>query len=271
MKMYSNTISIVHSNFRRKESLYLFIQALFLSWTDTSFRDLVFFISPAKNISSTSSWSSLRLIWNCKRNLKFQLWFCPLCGPQQPGALGSGPSCALSAGRSSAGSSGEQDPEWGWPGQGAQARPWLPPLASNSKLSLQTPSGDSPPLRAPGCWGPHSGWNHNWNFKFRSQFQINRNELRDEVLEIFFAIEIRAGFNKCYPAQNKFKYSGFPLFFIPSNSLTFPWFPKIFPWFFLSFHQDILVKKKNILILFKCGLNDISLCKYCNFLTAPEI
>ena len=30
MKMYSNTISIVHSNFRRKESLYLFIQALFL-------------------------------------------------------------------------------------------------------------------------------------------------------------------------------------------------------------------------------------------------
>ena len=31
--------------------------------------------------------------------------------------------------------------------------------------------------------------------KFRLQFQINRNELRDEVLEIFFAIEIRAGFN----------------------------------------------------------------------------
>ena len=42
MKMYSNTISIVHSNFRRKESLYLFIQALFLSWTDTGFRDLQF-------------------------------------------------------------------------------------------------------------------------------------------------------------------------------------------------------------------------------------
>ena len=29
MKMYSNTISIVHSNFRRKESLYLFIQPYF--------------------------------------------------------------------------------------------------------------------------------------------------------------------------------------------------------------------------------------------------
>ena len=85
-------------------------------------------------------------------------------------------------------------PEWGWPGQGAQARPWLPALASNSKISLQTPSG-SPPPRAPGCWGPHSGWNHNWNFKFCLQFQIICNELRDEVLEIFFAIEIRAGFN----------------------------------------------------------------------------
>ena len=54
MKMYSNTISIVHSNFRRKESLYLFIQALFLSWTDTSFRDLKFsLVFPAKNVSST--------------------------------------------------------------------------------------------------------------------------------------------------------------------------------------------------------------------------
>ena len=54
MKMYSNTISIVHSNFRRKESLYFFIQALFLSWTDTSFRDLQFsLVFPAKNVSST--------------------------------------------------------------------------------------------------------------------------------------------------------------------------------------------------------------------------
>ena len=194
MKMYSNTISIVHSNFRRKEPLYLFIQALFLSWTDTGFRDLQFsLVFPAKNVSSTSSWSSLRLIWNCKWNLKFQLWFRQLCGPQQPGALGGGPSCVLSAGRSSAGSSGERGPEWDWPGQGAQARPWLSALASNSKISLQTPSGDCPPPRAPGCWGPHSGWNHNWNFKFHLQFQINHNELRDEVLEIFFAIEIRAG------------------------------------------------------------------------------
>ena len=55
MKMYSNTISIVHSNFRRKEPLYLFIQALFLSWTDTGFRDLQFSLGfPAKNISSTT-------------------------------------------------------------------------------------------------------------------------------------------------------------------------------------------------------------------------
>ena len=42
MKMYSNSISIVHSNFRRKEPLYLFIQALFVSGTDTGFRDLLF-------------------------------------------------------------------------------------------------------------------------------------------------------------------------------------------------------------------------------------
>ena len=54
MKMYTNSISIVHSNFRRKESLYLFIQVLFLSWTDTGFRDLLFsLVFPAKNISST--------------------------------------------------------------------------------------------------------------------------------------------------------------------------------------------------------------------------
>ena len=37
--------------------------------------------------------------------------------------------------RSSTGSSGERWPsEWGWPGQEAQARPWLPALASNSKI-----------------------------------------------------------------------------------------------------------------------------------------
>ena len=33
----------------------------------------------------------------------------------------------------STGSSGEWGPEWGWPGQGAQARPWLPALASTQK------------------------------------------------------------------------------------------------------------------------------------------
>ena len=42
MKIYSNSISIVHSNFRMKEHLYLFIQALFVSGTDTGFRDLQF-------------------------------------------------------------------------------------------------------------------------------------------------------------------------------------------------------------------------------------
>ena len=40
-----------------------------------------------------------------------------------------------------------------------------------------------------------------------------------------------------------------PTSFIPSNSLIFPWFPKSFPWFFLSFHQDILVKKTYLFFL----------------------
>ena len=55
MKMYCNTISIVHSNFRRKESLYLFIQALFLSWTDTGFRDLQFSLVQSTQMGSDIS------------------------------------------------------------------------------------------------------------------------------------------------------------------------------------------------------------------------
>ena len=42
MNRDSNSISIVHSNFRREEPLYLFIQALFVSGTDTGCRDLQF-------------------------------------------------------------------------------------------------------------------------------------------------------------------------------------------------------------------------------------
>ena len=42
-------------------------------------------------------------------------------------------------------------------------------------------------------------------------------------------------------------------------SCQIPWFPKSFPWFFTNFSQNILVK--NVFILFKCGLSDISLCK----------
>ena len=55
MKMYSNTINIVHSHFRRKEPLYYLFRASFLSWTDTGFRDIQFsLVFPAKNVSSTS-------------------------------------------------------------------------------------------------------------------------------------------------------------------------------------------------------------------------
>ena len=53
--MYSNTISIVHSNFRRKESLYLFIQPYFCHEQTPGFRDLQFsLVFPAKNVSSTT-------------------------------------------------------------------------------------------------------------------------------------------------------------------------------------------------------------------------
>ena len=55
MKMYSNTIS-VHSNFRRKEPLYLFIQALFLTLTDTGFRDLQFSYYFQQKISQAPRW-----------------------------------------------------------------------------------------------------------------------------------------------------------------------------------------------------------------------
>ena len=112
----------------------------------------------------------------------------------------------MSTGRSSAGSSGERGPEWGWPGQGAQARPWLPALASNSKISLQTPSGDSPPPEPQAAEGLIVGGIIIETFKFCLQFQINRNELRDEVFEIFFAIEIRAGF-KTHSHQAEVVYS----------------------------------------------------------------
>ena len=37
-------------------------------------------------------------------------------------------------------------------------------------------------------------------------------------------------------------------------SYHIPWFPKIFPWFFLSFYQDILVIKSTV-ILFKCHIH----------------
>ena len=57
--------------------------------------------------------------------------------------------------RSSAGSSGEHWPsEWGWPGQEAQARPWLPALPSNSKYDLSKPplgtSSPTPPQASVG-------------------------------------------------------------------------------------------------------------------------
>ena len=42
IKMYSNTISIVHSNFRKKEPLYYLFRPYFCKETDTGFRDLQF-------------------------------------------------------------------------------------------------------------------------------------------------------------------------------------------------------------------------------------
>ena len=49
--------------------------------------------------------------------------------------------------------------------------------------------------------------------------------------------------------SNKVSNVRVPTFFVLSNSLIFTWFPKSFPWFFLSFHQDILVKKTYLFFL----------------------
>ena len=124
---------------------------------------------------------------NEEQLLKFQLWFHPLWGPQQPGALWGGPSpegvwrdiFELLA------KAGSQGLAWApCPGQ-PHSGPCSPELPAEDLPTLK--AQDGPPPRAPGCCGPQSGWNHNWNFKFRLQFQINRNDLHDEVLEIFFA------------------------------------------------------------------------------------
>ena len=144
-------------------------------------------ISIAKNISSTSSRSSLRLIWNCKRNLKFQLWFHPLWGPQQPGALGGGlsPEGVWRDIFELLAKAGSQGLAWApCPGK-PHSGPRSPELPAEDLPTLKAQDGPLP--RAPGCWGPQSGWNHNWNFKFHLQFQINHKELHDEVLETFLA------------------------------------------------------------------------------------
>ena len=197
MKMYSNTISIVHSNFRRKESLYLFIQALFLSWTDTGFRDLrVLYISSKKYLKHFI----MKLIAiDSKLQAKLKSFNYDSTHSVALSSLGLSavdhfalrareglPLGALVNGAQSGA------------GQGREPRPGLGflPWPVTQKYLSKPPLVTVHPPRAPGCWGPHSGWNHNWNFKFHLQFQINRNELRDEVLEIFFAIEIRAGFER---------------------------------------------------------------------------
>ena len=58
---------------------------------------------------------------------------------------------------------------------------------------------------------------------------------------------------KCWRCRQQGSHFFYPVKF-PDFSLPFSWFPKIFPWFFLSLHQDILVKKTPIFILFKCAL-----------------
>ena len=50
--------------------------------------------------------------------------------------------------------------------------------------------------------------------------------------------------------QNAMTSTGFPLFL----SRQIPWFPKSFHWFFLSFRQDILVKKKTYLFFLNVAL-----------------
>ena len=70
-------------------------------------------------------------------------------------ALSGGLCCASSTARFSTGSSGECWPsEWGWPGQEAQARPWLLPWPVTQKYDLSKPplvtSSPTPPQASVG-------------------------------------------------------------------------------------------------------------------------
>ena len=129
MKMHSNTISIVHSNFRRKESLYLFIQALFLSWPDTGFRDLQFsFVFPAKNVSSTLIMRLFGLEIRIYYSVRVEAM---LLIPASPWPWCSRPCYASSIVGSTAGNCGDQGA--GRPGQGT--KPFVFRLCALARIS----------------------------------------------------------------------------------------------------------------------------------------
>ena len=146
-------------------------------------------ISIAKNISSTSSRSSLRLIWNCKQSFNYDSTHYEALSSLRL----SGVDCHQRGFGEIFLSYWPRQEAKAWPGLPALASPTLDPIHQRSqwKTFPALEAQDGPLLRAPGCWGPQSGRNHNWNFKFRLQFQINRNELHDKVLEIFFAGDIK--------------------------------------------------------------------------------
>ena len=60
---------------------------------------------------------------------------------------------------------------------------------------------DGPPLGAPGCCGPQRGQNHNGYFQFQLHFEFDLNELYDEVLEIFFAENIKENCKSLKPVS----------------------------------------------------------------------
>ena len=148
-------------------------------------------ISIAKNISNTSSWSSLRLIWNCKRNLKVSIMIPSTMRPSAAWGSGGGlsPEGVWRDIFELLAKAGSQGLAWApCPGK-PHSGPHSPELPVEDLPTLE--AQDGPPPKAPGCWGPQSGRNDQWNFEFHPYFQFDFKELHDEVLEIFFAGDIK--------------------------------------------------------------------------------
>ena len=87
---------------------------------------------------------------------------------------------------------------WSGAGQGREPRPGLGflPWPVTQKYLSKPPLVTVHPREPQAAEGLRVGGIIMATFSFAFTFEFNLKELRDEVLEIFFAIEIRAGFKK---------------------------------------------------------------------------